>query len=145
MGSSVTKVKQNAAGPGGGTETPTKRHSDKELFGSGHESYLGVSPICILPLPLDPSHRGTMTCCMKEICDGCSVALAKADAKAGRYELVCAFCRAPVPEEGPDGYAMSVARVKKRVEAGDAVAMRRMGECHIRGQKGVPRNAAKGI
>merc|ERR1712032_58787 len=131
--SPAAKVEQNAAGPGGGAETPTKRHSDEELFGSGHESYLGDCPICILPLPLDQTHRSIMTCCMKEICKGCSLASEKADAKAGREEIVCAFCRAPVPEEGPDGNEVSVAQVKKRVEVGDASAMGMMGQCHIRG------------
>ena len=106
--STAAKAKQNAAGPGGGIETTNKRHSDEELFGSGHESYLGVCPICILPMPLDPSHRCIQTCCMKEICDGCSVAWEKAEAKEG-LENVCAFCRAPVQDVGPDGYEMAVA------------------------------------
>ena len=38
-----------------------------------------------------------------------------------------------------------MARLKKRVEAGDVVAMTRIGEYHIRGENGLPRNVAKGI
>ena len=52
---SVAKGKQNAADDGRDTELPPKRHSDEELFSSGHESFVGVCPICGHPMPLDPS------------------------------------------------------------------------------------------
>ena len=40
---------------------------------------------------------------------------------------------------------MSLTRVKKRVEAGDAVAMTMMGQCHILGEHCAQINFAKGI
>merc|ERR1712183_572556 len=56
------------------------------------------------------------------------------------------FCRESYPDyEGPDGGKMAVARGKKRVEAGDTVAMTMMGQYYVQGLNGVPKNAAKGM
>merc|ERR1712007_33224 len=62
----------------------------------------------------------------------------------GGRQLACAFCREPIPREGPDAVKMTVARVKKRAEAGDARAIRVLGQYHIHGECGLPRNVRKG-
>merc|ERR1712115_215965 len=93
-------------------------------------------------MPLDKSQCAVMLCCSKSICQGCKLASKQADVKAGR-ECVCAFCRATPPKRGPE----IIAQIKKRVEAGDAYAIRMLGHCHIDGQEGLPlpRNVMKGI
>ena len=44
---------------------------DVLLFAKPDSSHLGDCPICFLPLPLDRTKSGIMTCCSKVICNGC--------------------------------------------------------------------------
>jgi len=142
---SSAKGKQTAAAADrGGNELPPKRHTDEVLFGLGHESYLGECSICMIPLPLDESQCSSMQCCMNIICNGCAVASQLADKKAGRV-VTCAFCREPTPKNDMSRDRKIIAQVQKRVEAGDALAHYQLGHFRVKGQHGLPKNAAKGI
>ena len=71
-------------------------------------------PICQLPLPLDFKLMFKV-CCMKKVCNGCVVAARK------RGMRDCPFCRAPAPDK-----SRALAMVRKRVDAGDPLAI-----CHL--------------
>jgi len=50
-------------------------------------------PLCNLPLPLDEEQSMFKACCMKEVCNGCTLAARK----RGMFD--CPFCRAPTPNK----------------------------------------------
>ncbi|EJK77633.1 hypothetical protein THAOC_00522 [Thalassiosira oceanica] len=83
---------------------------DEELYSQGHERPEGdFCPICTLPIPLPMSdHSGSMPCCQKRICNGCSLAAQK----RGMFD--CAFCRTLCPDNDADILAMVRARVRKK-------------------------------
>ena len=68
-------------------------------------------PICQLPLPVDAKQYMFKTCCMKIVCNGCILTR-----KRGMRD--CPFCRTPRP-----GESQFLAMVRKRVDAGDPVAI----------------------
>jgi len=61
---------------------------DEQLYSQGHERPEGdFCPICTLPIPIPmDEHSSFNVCCMKMICNGCTVAAAK----RGMFD--CAFC-----------------------------------------------------
>ena len=130
---------------GGGAELPPERHADDELFGMGHESYLGECSICALPLPLDAPLRCFMWCCTKIICQGCALASQLVNKKAGRV-VACAFCREPISDISASGNEKIMThQLQKRVDAGDAHAINLLGHYRYYGQHGLPKHVAKGI
>jgi len=141
---SSAKGKQTAAADRGGTELSSKQHTDEELFGSGHESYLGECSICMLRIPLNYTQHSFTTCCLIRICIGCDWLSQLANINAGR-EFACAFCRKPTPDRSPSGYEKVMTQVQERVDAGDADARFMLGQCHFNGHLGLPKNVPKGI
>ena len=91
-------------------------------------------PICFLILPLDRSMIRYKSCCGKMICSGCTHAADEADSRR-----LCPFCRAPPYTSDSE----HIERLKKRMEAGDAAAMRNLG-CYYRdGRYGLRQNLRK--
>ncbi|KAL7529204.1 hypothetical protein ACHAXR_002848 [Thalassiosira sp. AJA248-18] len=94
-------------------------------------------PICFLRLPLCPSYSQYKVCCGKIICDGCVYA----DIIAGRcIEGICPFCRAPATTS----HEGAVEMLRKRIEAGDAIAMDKLGFRYSEGN-GVPQDFNKAL
>ena len=84
-------------------------------------------PICFLQLPLlIPTGKKYYACCGKVICSGCSYAPVYDNQGNEIVDKTCPFCRTPKPEG-------NVQRYKKRVEAGDPIAMYCMG-CFLVGR-----------
>ena len=91
-------------------------------------------PICFLPRPLNNAESQYQACCGKEICVGCIVAVFKADNRC-----LCPFCR--TPEATSDGEAIE--RVKKRVDADDAIATRILAGYYSDGERGLRQDYRK--
>ncbi|EJK50816.1 hypothetical protein THAOC_30082, partial [Thalassiosira oceanica] len=91
-------------------------------------------PICQLPLLLDTRHSSCRPCCMKEVCNGCLFAAAK------RGMLDCPFCRASVPDE-----SQSLAMIRKRVAAGDPVAICTLGAEYRFGGYGLKKDVTRAV
>ena len=110
---------------------------DEQLYSQGHERPEGdFCPICTLPIP--PSigvHSVINVCCMKRVCNGCILA-----AKI-RGMFVCAFCRAPYPDNDPDKLAMLRARVEKK----DPDAIDLFGEQYAQGLLGLQKDMRRAI
>ncbi|KAK1733634.1 Sel1-like repeat family protein [Skeletonema marinoi] len=119
---------------------------DELLFKQPESSHVEDCPICCLPLSLDESksvmqaccskvichgYPNSMTsCCSKVICKGCDLANEKQKMEESQSQILCPFCRHPVPptDEGIDLNTM------KRIEANDPVAMRHVGtRCYHEG------------
>ena len=94
-------------------------------------------PICFLLLPLVDSESKYKVCCGKIICSGCIHAVQMRDNGVG----LCPFCRTPTPNSEKD----NIKRLKKRVEAGDAIAIYSLGCYYSKGEYGLPRNRAKAL
>eukprot|EP00984_Skeletonema_dohrnii_P020258 scaffold9816_cov99-Skeletonema_dohrnii-CCMP3373.AAC.12 len=102
---------------------------DELLFKQPESSHLGDCPICMLPLPLDTDFI-IMSCCSKEMCDGCSRANKIREVKALMPRRTCPFCRKPVPSSKEERNRNRM----KRIEANDPVAMSQEGaEQHRKG------------
>jgi len=114
--------------------------TDEELYDKGYRCYLGDCSICMVTMPLDENQRVFMSCCMKEICNGCSLASDLADQKAGR-DALCVFCREPILDEGPEKLAL----LQKRVDAGDADALFVLGQYYHSGECGLLRNRKRAM
>ena len=93
-------------------------------------------PICMLPLPTLVSGRKYKSCCGKMICSGCIHAVEKRDGVG-----LCPFCRTPAPTSEEEINK----RTNKRVEIGDAEAIRNLGCCYSDGSHGLPQNHAKAL
>ena len=92
-------------------------------------------PICQLPLPLDAKQTSFRVCCMTLVCNGCILAAQK------RGMDDCPFCRAPTPEE----ISQILAMIQKRVDAGDPVAMRHLGDKYVDGSYGLKKDLTRAI
>ena len=95
---------------------------DEILFKQPDSSHYGDCPICCLPLPLAPRRSTLMTCCSKQICDGCNFANVKRELE-GRLQHKCPFCRKDLPKTTEEG----IKQVMNRSEANDPVALYEMG------------------
>ena len=91
-------------------------------------------PICQLPLPLDAAQSSFRVCCMKLVCNGCVLAARKRNMKD------CPFCRTPAPEE-----SQTLALIKKRVDAGDPVAIHYLGIKYRFGRYGLEKDMARAV
>ena len=88
-------------------------------------------PICMRALPLHEGLQGYSACCGKMICCGCAL---QHDMKSGD-QVTCAFCRTPVPESSDEEI---LARLSKRVELKDPVALSNLAMMHGKGKLGLP-------
>ncbi|EJK74650.1 hypothetical protein THAOC_03660 [Thalassiosira oceanica] len=91
-------------------------------------------PICQLPLPLDPGQSSFRECCMKRVCNGCSVAATR------RGMEDCPFCRTPAPDE-----ERALAMIRKRVVAGDPYAMFNLGNRYCFGRYGLEKDTTRAV
>ena len=91
-------------------------------------------PICSLPLPLDDESM-FQACCMQEVCNGCSLAARK------RGMTDCPFCRTPLPDDDSQTLAM----IRKRVDAGDPMAIYRLGIKYEYGEYGLEKDTMKAV
>jgi len=98
-------------------------------------------PICLLRLPTLESGRKYYTCCGKMICSGCCHAPVYDDQGNEVAEKTCPFCRTPTPHTEEE----QVERTKKRMDAGDPIAIHRIG-CYCRdGRNGYPQDYTKAL
>ncbi|KAL7533177.1 hypothetical protein ACHAXR_005087, partial [Thalassiosira sp. AJA248-18] len=98
-------------------------------------------PICFLRLPLSVSQEiHYQSCCGKSLCDGC-VLYADRIARQSYEYMICPFCRAPTGGISDDE---KFERIKKRIEVGDANAMRTLGFWYSRGY-GYPQDSKKAL
>ena len=91
-------------------------------------------PICQLPLPLDWKQSSFRACCMKKVCNGCILESVK------RGMRDCPFCRAPTPDK-----SQTLAMARKRVDAGDSVAIYFLGFQHKSGRYGLEKDVTTAI
>ncbi|EJK48439.1 hypothetical protein THAOC_32760 [Thalassiosira oceanica] len=91
-------------------------------------------PICQLPLPLDMKNTSFRPCCLKEVCHGCVLATRK------RGMLDCPFCRTPASEK-----EQALAMVRKRVHAGDPLAIYFLGNQYHFGQCGLEKDETRAV
>ena len=91
--------------------------------------------ICMLLLPSLITGSKYRACCGKEICSGCIYAVAKRDGVG-----LCPFCRTPAPTSDE-----LVEQIKKRMEIGDAEAIRSLGCHYYHGRYGLQRDYAKAL
>ena len=100
-------------------------------------------PICFLPLPFDDGQVTFESCCGKDICNGCIIAMYERDIlvmvlREGDDSL-CAFCRTP----GAKSYEEEVARAKKLMEKGNADAYYMLANYYDCGTMGMPQDRTK--
>ena len=91
----------------------------------------------MLPLPSLDTGSKYKVCCGKELCSGCIHAVGLRDNGVG----LCPFCRTPAPVSGEE----YIARLKKRVEVGDAIAIYSLGCCYDEGVYGFPLDHTKAL
>jgi TPR repeat protein len=87
-------------------------------------------------LPSISTGKRYNVCCGKTICCGCI----HAGALVGHDEL-CPFCRTPAPSSDEE----IVERDTKRMEMGDAQAIRNIGDYYYYGDRGLPQGTAKAL
>jgi len=81
-----------------------------------------------------------MSCCGKVICSGCDYAPLY-DNQGNEVEKKCPYCRAT----NPASYEEAVERMKKRMEAGDANAIFKIGWYYREGADGYPQDYPKAL
>ena len=91
-------------------------------------------PICSLPIPLDARQSMFKACCMKKVCSGCILEALK------RGMNDCPFCRTPTPD-----VSQVLAMIKKRVDAGDPVAVHFRGNQYEHGRYGLERDMTRAV
>ena len=91
-------------------------------------------PICQLPLPLDWEQSVFKVCCMKKVCNGCTVATRK------RGIRDCPFCRTPTPRK-----SQALSMIQKRVDKGDPMAIYNLGTKYERGIYGVEKDVTRAV
>jgi TPR repeat protein len=96
-------------------------------------------PICYLRLPIDFDQFKYQSCCGKILCGGCVCANTVAAADTEKQK--CVFCRT----EGSYSVEEENERVKKRVEANDAMAMFHLGTCYQFGINSLRQDYAKAL
>jgi len=98
-------------------------------------------PICFIRLPYLITGRKYKTCCGKEICSGCSYAPVYDNQGNKVDEKTCPFCRIPIPSS----YEEAMERLKKRVEANDAIAINNLGIDYRDGTCGYSQDYTKAL
>jgi len=96
-------------------------------------------PICYLRLPIDLEQSMYQSCCGKMLCYGCVHAHVVAAAITERFK--CVFCRT----KATSSHEEDIERIKKRVEANDALAMVNLGTYYQLGMMGLRQDNAKAL
>ena len=102
-------------------------------------------PICMIRLPLLDSGSEYQSCCGKVICSGCNYAPVYDDQGNevdNDKQNQCPFCKVPAPEWDNEIIAK---RLKKRMEAGDALAIFIRGCDYFHGDGGYQQNSARAL
>ena len=110
----------------------------ERLMSSGHERPEGETcPICFLLVGF-PFHEHSLmnVCCMKRVCKGCALAASR----QGMLDI-CEFCRTPFP---PDD-ASKLATIQKRVDKGDAEAIKQLGDKYCHGELGLAKDVPRAV
>jgi len=100
--------------------TAQKETANIDLFAPMAENE--ECPICLIPLPLHDGEVVFMTCCGKQICNGCTYKEVMNDMKNGLLESKCAFCRQPDRNEGKP----NIKRIKKLMKKKNPEAFMQM-------------------
>jgi len=102
-----------------------KELHDEKLF-KQPPSQFGECPICFLRLPSLKTGYRYKSCCGKVICSGC-IHAPLYDHQGNEVDnQKCPFCRSPKPTSEE-----SIERIKKRVKAGDPIAIYMQGDCYF--------------
>ena len=111
---------------------------EEKLMTSGHELHESFTcPLCCMPIASPVKGQAMLkTCCMKTVCNGCILA----SLQRGMGDT-CAFCRAPTPQS----VAARLARVLKRVDAKDPVAIESIASASYRGCYGLQQDIPRAI
>jgi len=121
-------------------EDGEKKTSDEELF-KQPPPYQEDCPICFIRLPLLHSGSKYKICCGKVICSGCCYAPVYDNQGNKVDNKKCPFCRIPTPATHKEANE----RIKKRIEAGDPIAMQSMGCVYRDGGFGLPQDYTKAL
>ena len=113
---------------------------DEELFKEPPSQY-GDCPICFLRLPTLHTGWRYQTCCGKVICSGCSYAPVYDDQGNEVDNHKCPFCRTPAPTSEKEANE----RDKKRMEAGDPIAIYNIGRNYYSGLSGYTQDYKKAL
>ena len=92
-------------------------------------------PICMLPLPLYNKEITFHSCCGKDICNGCIIAMVE---RKGT-NILCAFCRTPSAESDEE----LVERTNNLIDKGNADACNSLAGYYANGTMGLPQDMAK--
>ena len=98
-------------------------------------------PICFLQLPTLDTGQRYQPCCGKVICSGCCYAPVYDHQGNEVDNQKCSFCRTPWPESDEG----NIKRIKKRVEAGDPIAIYIQGCHYYGGSSGFPQDYTKAL
>ena len=114
---------------------------DEELFQDPPDG--PECPICMLPLPLDPTSLVFQSCCGQTLCLGCVHAQIKEDVRNGKCkeEGACEFCRTP---HAPT-YKEELDRLNKGVERNNANSMEQLALYYLDGEMGFQKNLLKAM
>ena len=94
-------------------------------------------PICFLLIELPMQEHSQMNaCCMKRVCNGCILAARQRGMLNG-----CPFCRTPIPTDE----ASQLAMIQKRVDKGDAEAIKVLGDQYYQGELGLTKDVPRAI
>ncbi|EJK49088.1 hypothetical protein THAOC_32068 [Thalassiosira oceanica] len=109
---------------------------DEKLYSQGHErAGVDFCPICLLAIPfLVAEHANMRECCMKAVCNGCSLAVLQQG-----LDDSCPFCRTKPPQNDDEALDM----VMKRVAARDPEAIRHLGDLHLNGAYGLEESKSR--
>ena len=114
------------------------RNLEQRLMTSGHERQeRDWCTLCFLLIELPVNHHSkTNACCMNAVCDGCRLAARQ----RGIYNS-CPFCRTPFTKDE----ASQLVMIQKRVDKGDAVAIKVLGDQYYGGSLGLAKNVPRAI
>jgi hypothetical protein len=111
--------------------------TEKEVGPIGKVPPREECPICMRALPMHTMLKTYVTCCGKFICGGCDFQHKR---KSGEQKT-CAFCRTPMPNSDEE----ILARVRKRVERNDPIALLNLALKYAYGFHVLPVDQAKCI
>ena len=92
-------------------------------------------PICMLPLPLQADEVTFYSCCGKNVCIGCIVAMLDREG----MNILCAYCRTPPSDTDEE----TIGRVNKLTEKGNGHAFYMLASYYAQGILGLPQDEVR--